>query len=103
MKLQVIIPALILATASTLSLNAYSATEMDKSVAAEPKPAEVKSDKPTAKKMKPHSHMEVKTGSAPAPKAAETAPAAADKAAMPEESKTPEADKARHLHPRDGK
>lgn len=90
MKLQAILPALLLATAASLSFSAYAATDADKT-----QTTEAQTDKPVAKvmKVKPHSHMQEKTGvpqSMPAADAAEGNPKA-------------DQDKSKHFHPRDGK
>ena len=84
MKLPSALLALTFAVASSLSLSAYSATDGDKAAVAKP--------------MKPHSHMQEKTGIAPPEKAAATS--AEDNSA--DKSKVRK-DKPRHLHPRDGK
>ena len=62
-------------------------------MAAEEKPADAKADKAAVKKkIKPHSHLEEKTGT-PAKAMEETKP----------EDKDAAAKKKQHLHPRDGK
>lgn len=87
MKTRTALVAALFAAASVVSVGAFAA-DTDKAPAAEA-PA----------KMKPHSHMQEKTGVAPpAADAKEAAPAADGKA--PADKK---ADKKRHLHPRDGK
>jgi hypothetical protein len=90
MKLKAILPALLLAAAVSLSFSASAATDADKTQA-----VEAQTDKPAvkAKKMKPHSHMQEKTGvpqSMPSAEAAEGNPKAAQ-------------DMSKHFHPRDGK
>lgn len=90
MKLQAMLPAVLFAAVSTLSVGAYAAD-------AEKTPAsEVQADKTPVKKMKPHSHLKEKTG------IDQNAPAAA---ADSEKSQTPKADKdkSKHFHPRDSK
>jgi hypothetical protein len=82
MKLQTILSAVLL---TSVAFTAYAA-DADKAPAA---------DTPAAMPMKPHSHMQEKTGVAPPPK---SSPAAAD-----QKADTPKGKKARHLHPRDGK
>jgi len=89
MKLHTTIAALLLAAASSLSFGAYAAEDADK--------AKLQADAPAVTKVKPHSHMEEKTGMAPQ-KSAAAAPDS-DKAKVAK-AKT---GKDRHLHPRDGK
>lgn len=80
MKLQTILAALVIAAASTTS---FAADE--------------------AKPMKPHSHMQEKTGIPPT--ATPAADKKADEAAAPAEKKAQKADKntKKHYHPRDAK
>lgn len=84
MKLQTLVAVALFGTVSSLPFGVYAA-DAEKAPAAEAQP----------KKMKPHSHMEEKTGVEP--KAAE---AAADA-----KSEEPKADKdtSKHFHPRDAK
>lgn len=93
MKLQAILPAILFAAISSLSVGAYAA-DMDKGA------ADAQADKAATKKMQPHSHMQEKTGVAPKATAA-----AADETADKVKSDKPKAgkDKAKHYHPRDGK
>jgi hypothetical protein len=85
MKFQVVLPAVLFAAVSSLAMSAYAEDAM-----------------------KPHSHMEEKTGiAAPKAKAAEAAPAAAAEA-KPEKAEQADKPKAegkknKHYHPRDGK
>jgi len=82
MKFQAVLPAVLFAAVSSLAMSAYAEDAM-----------------------KPHSHMEEKTGiAAPKAKAAEAAPAAAAEAKS-EKAEKPKAEgkKNKHLHPRDGK
>ncbi len=92
MKLQTILPALLLAATASMSFSAYSATDADKTQAAEAQ-ADNPVAKTKAKRMKPHSHMQEKTGvpqTMPTGDATEGNPNAAQ-------------DKSKHFHPRDGK
>ncbi len=88
MKLHISLAALLLAAASSLPVGAYAAENTD---TAKP-PAEA----PAVTKGKPHSHMEEKMGMMPQ-KSAPAAPESNKKVAKAK------SDKARHLHPRDGK
>lgn len=90
MKLQSFVVATLLATVAALPLGAQAAPDTEKGAG-----AEMQGEKPMGKKMKPHSHMEEKTGIAP--KAAETMPE--QKSGKPKAGKA----KAEHYHPRDGK
>ncbi|MDP2821246.1 MAG: hypothetical protein Q8O52_01005 [Sulfuritalea sp.] len=92
MKLHATLAALLLAAASSLSFGAYAATEADKAPA-----AKLQADTPAVTNVKPHSHMEEKTGM-PQQKSSAAAPEAVK--AKVAKAKT---DKDRHLHPRDGK
>jgi hypothetical protein len=84
MKANTFITTLILASATSLALPTLARAE-DKS-------AEAKAEQPVpAKKMRPHSHAEEKTG----------VPAKMPKQA--DDSQTKPDIKKRHLHPRDGK
>lgn len=88
MKLKAVVPALLFVAASSLSVGALAA-DADKATTEAP-----------AQKMKPHSHMQEKTGIAPK----DAAPAAEQKADAAKSNKPrADKDKARHLHPRDGK
>ena len=89
MKLHTTLATLLLAAASSLSFSAYAAEDADK--------AKLQTDPTAVTKVKPHSHMEEKTGMMPQ-KSAATAPET-DKAKVAK-AKT---NKDRHLHPRDGK
>ncbi|HEY3433246.1 MAG TPA: hypothetical protein VGK09_11915 [Rhodocyclaceae bacterium] len=86
MKLQAIFPAVLFAAVSSLSF-AVHAEDMDKA---------------PADKMKPHSHMEEKTGVAPKAKA-KAAEAAAEEKSENAENPKAEKNKSKHFHPRDGK
>jgi len=92
MKLQAILPALLLATAASLSFGAYAATDVDK-----PQATEAQAEKPAAKakKMKPHSHVQEKSGMSQHMPSADTDAAAGNPKA--------DQDKSKHFHPRDGK
>lgn len=83
MKFQAVLPAILFAAVSSLAMSAYAEDAM-----------------------KPHSHMEEKTGVA-APKAKakaeEAAPAATEAKTEKAEKPKAEGKKSRHLHPRDGK
>jgi hypothetical protein len=86
MKLQSALSAALFATVAVLSVDAQAA-DADKT----PPAAEMKAEQGT-KAVKPHSHMQEKTG------IEQKAPAAA-KPAQKDASK----DKKKHYHPRDGK
>ncbi|MBS1158689.1 MAG: hypothetical protein H6R15_1108 [Proteobacteria bacterium] len=86
MKLQSALSAALFATVTMLSLGALAA-EADKA----PPAAEMKAE-PAAKAVKPHSHMQEKTG------IEQQAPAAVAPA-----KKDASKDKKKHYHPRDGK
>lgn len=81
MKLESILSISVLATVAVLSFSAQAASDTDKATEA----------KPTEMKMKPHSHVEEKTG---VPQ--KTPEATSDKAKAAK-------DKSKHFHPRDGK
>ncbi len=90
MKLKPALAASLIAIAAGISLNASAATDT---------PVDAKMEKPAAhmqksasqKKMRPHSHVEEKTG------VAQRAPEA-----MPDKTNAAK-DKTKHFHPRDGK
>ena len=87
MKLNSILSAALFAAIAALSMSAQAVSDTDKAVEAKAPDAGVQA----VKKMKPHSHVEVKTGvpqSAPEAKTDKTDPAK---------------DKTKHFHPRDGK
>lgn len=87
MKLLAVLPAALFATVTTWSLAIH---------AADPAPAtEVQTSKPVPKAMKPHSHMEEKTGVA--------APAATPATGSPSGKTKADQDKSKHYHPRDAK
>lgn len=89
MKLHTILAALLLAAVSSLSSGAYAAADADK--------AKPQADPAAVTKVKPHSHMEEKTGVVPQKSAAaapESDPAKVAKAKTGRD---------RHLHPRDAK
>ena len=88
MKAQSLCFAALFAVVSTLSIGAHAAD-------AESAPAA----KTAAQKMKPHSHMEEKTGIAP--KTPDAADSGTDKAKQGKAK--PGTDKSKHYHPRDGK
>jgi hypothetical protein len=95
MKLQPIIYATLFAAITGLSFGALAATDTEgKPAATDAKPAatEMKPATPAHKKMKPHSHMQEKTGVAP------TTPEA-----KPDENANKPEDKSQHNHPRDAK
>jgi len=83
MKLNAILPAVLFAAVSTLSVVVHA------------------EDAAPADKMKPHSHMEEKTGVAPKAKA--KAPEAAAEEKSEKTEKPTEGKKKKHFHPRDGK
>lgn len=78
MKLQAILPAVLFAAIASLSAGTFAA------------------DAAPAKKVKPHSHMEEKTGVAAPTADAKPSEAKADETKAKAKAK-------RHLHPRDGK
>ena len=87
MKLKSMISAGLFAAIAALSMGAQAASDSDKAAEAKAPAAGVQADK----KVKPHSHMEEKTGM--------PQKVADSKTAKPDPAK----DKNRHLHPRDGK
>ncbi len=87
MKLNSILSAALFAAIAALSMSAQAVSDTDKTVEAKAPVAGVQADK----KMKPHSHVEVKTGVPQSAPEAKT-----DKA-------DPAKDKTKHFHPRDGK
>lgn len=87
MKLNSILSAALFAAIAALSMSAQAVSDTDKTVEANAPVAGVQADK----KMKPHSHVEVKTG------VPQNEPEArADKP-------NPAKDNSKHFHPRDGK
>jgi hypothetical protein len=93
MKLKPTLAASLFAIMAALSLNASAASGTPANAsAASDTPADTKVEKATPqKKMRPHSHVEEKTGFAPkAPEAMPDKPNAAN-------------DRTKHFHPRDGK
>lgn len=87
MKLKSMLSAGLFAAITALSMGAQAAADTDKAAEAKAPAAGVQADK----KVKPHSHMEEKTGM--------PQKVADSKAAKPDPTK----DKNRHLHPRDAK
>lgn len=87
MKFNTIASAAVFAAIAALSMGAHAASDTDKAAEATVPVA----DTPAVKKMKPHSHVEVKTG------VPQNEPEA--KADKPDPAK----DKSKHFHPRDGK
>ncbi len=87
MKLNSILSAGLFAAIAALSMGAQAASDTDKAVEAKAPVAGVQADK----KMKPHSHVEVKTG------VPQNEPEA--KADKPNPAK----DNSKHFHPRDAK
>jgi len=88
MKLKSVFPAILFATVSPLSLVAYAADAGKAPV-----------EKPAAMPMKPHSHMEEKTGVAPSRNSAQAVHATEEKSGTSKAWK----DKSSHYHPRDAK
>lgn len=86
MKLKTTLSAALLAAATAMSINALAAGGDEPKAAAD----EAKAEKASPKKVKPHSHMEEKTG---------MPQKAAD--AKPEPAKKADKDKSKHFHPRD--
>ena len=90
MKQQSILAAILFAFVATLPLGAQAAADADKAPA-----TDMQAGKPMAKKMKPHSHVQEKTGmpqnTAEAAPEGKSGKLKADK------------DKSKHFHPRDGK
>ena len=86
MKLKATLSAGLFAAIAALSMGAQAASDADKAAETRAPVAGVQADK----KMKPHSHVEVKTG------VPQNAPEA--KADKPDPAK----DKTKHFHPRDG-
>lgn len=87
MKTRSALVAALFAAASIVSAGAFAAD-----------PAAAPTTEAPAPKVKPHSHMQEKTGIAPPATDAKAAPAADEKA-----SADKKVDKKRHFHPRDGK
>lgn len=87
MKLNVILSAALFAAIAALSMGAQAASDTEKAAEAKAPVAAT----PAVKKMKPHSHVEVKTG------VPQNEPAA--RADKPDSAK----DKSKHFHPRDAK
>ncbi len=87
MKLKAIFSAGLFAAIAALSMGAQAASDADKTAEAKAPVAGTSA----VKKMKPHSHVEVKTG------VPQNEPEA--KADKPDPAK----DKSKHFHPRDGK
>lgn len=97
MKLKSILSAGLFSAIAALSMGVQAASDTDKAAGAKAPTAGVQADK----KMKPHSHMEEKTGISPQ---ASSAPAAEDKSDKPKASKPKiDKDRSKHFHPRDGK
>lgn len=90
MQLKSLISAALFAAIAGMSLGSYAASDADKT--SEAKAADASTPQPASKKkVKPHSHMEDKTGVAQkTPDTMSDKPNAAD-------------DKSKHFHPRDGK
>lgn len=88
MKPKSVLPAILFATVSSLPVGSYAA-------GADKAPVE----KPAAKPVKPHSHMEEKTGIAPSHNSAEAAQASEERSGTSKAWK----DKSKHYHPRDAK
>lgn len=86
MKLNSILSMSLFAAVAALSFSAQAASDTDKGA-----DAAVQTDKAAPMKMKPHSHVEEKTGTP------QKAPAASSGKVNPGK------DKSKHLHPRDGK
>lgn len=92
MKLNSILATTLVAAIAALPMGAQAAADTDKAAEAKAPSADVKADK----KMKPHSHMEDKTGM---PQQTPSAAAAEGKSGKLK----PGTDKSKHYHPRDGK
>ncbi len=90
MKFNVLLAAGLFAATTTLSFGALAA-DADKATDAKAPMADMQADKAAGKKMKPHSHVEEKTG---VPQAVPEANADKPNAAK---------DKTKHFHPRDMK
>lgn len=96
MKLKSILSAGLFAAIAALSMGAQAASDTEKTAEAKAPAAGVQADK----KVKPHSHMQEKTGMAPQASAAATE----DKADKAKTNKPKiDKDKSKHFHPRDGK
>jgi hypothetical protein len=89
MKLHTTLAALLLTVVSSLSFSAYAAADADT--------AKLQADPAAVTQVKPHSHMQEKTGIAQQKPSAAATDSAKAKVAK---AKT---DKNRHLHPRDAK
>ena len=95
MKLNSILSAGLFGAIAALSMGAQAASDTEKATETKAPAAGVQADK----KVKPHSHMEEKTGIAPQASAATGATADKAQASKPKIDK----DKSKHFHPRDGK
>lgn len=95
-----ILPLLSAGVFATITMLSFSVQAAD----ADPAPAtETQTGKAPAKKVKPHSHMEEKTGMSMPQSATE---AKSDKAVVPESQGgkvKADKDRSKHYHPRDGK
>ena len=87
MKLKTIVAAGLFAAMAALSMGAQAAADTDKAAEAKAPVAGT----PAVRKMKPHSHVEVKTG------VPQNEPEATT------DKPDPAKDKTKHFHPRDGK
>jgi hypothetical protein len=97
MKLKFTLSAGVFAAIAALSMGAQAASDSDKAAEAKVPAASVQADK----KVKPHSHMEEKTGVSPQ---GSSVAAAEDKSDKAKASKPKiDKDKSKHFHPRDGK
>lgn len=88
MKLKSFLSMSLLAAAASLSFATYAANDADK-----PQADTAQADKPAAKKMQPHSHMQEKNG------VGQQEPSTKTKGAKTKADK----DNSKHYHPRDGK
>lgn len=91
MKLKSILSTGLFVTISALSIGVQAASDIDKATEAKAPTTDMQADRTAKKKMKPHSHVQEKTG------VPQTAPEAnLDKP-------NPAMDMSKHYHPRDGK
>lgn len=90
MKLKTFLSATLFAAIAALSISAQAASDMDKAAEAKTPAADMQADKAVPKKMKPHSHVQEKTG-VPQDAPADAAPGKKDASK----------DKTKHYHPRD--
>jgi len=91
MKLKPILLSSLFAALAAFPFSVQAASDMDKATEPTASTTSMQAEKPMKKAMKPHSHVQEKTGMPPnAPEATASKP-------------SPMQDKSKHYHPRDGK